>query len=349
MRIVTIDCGTTNSRVYVVDEKGFVYGKASRKVGVRDTAISGSRHELQVGLKLTLEEAINSAGVQLDDIDFIISSGMITSELGLKELPHLWAPVSIDTLAKSIERVEDPEVFPQDIPVYFVRGIKNKYDPSHVDFIDVGKLDFMRGEEAQIAGIVSLGIAEPPFTVAMLSSHTKYISVDSSGRIMGSVTTLSGQIFDALLSNSFIGKSIQSDPKVSATEGIDQQVLDSAFEWVQKTGLLRSLLMTRFLDVLMETEWYQRRLFVEGCIAAEDIKALTQFKPLGLEINTPYVLIGKHARCAIYKDLISRKTEVNHDIQIISEESLMDSLSIHGALLLGKKAGLIKKESDRYV
>ena len=341
MRIITIDCGTTNSRVYVVDEHGVVHGKGARRVGVRDTSITGSQDKLKAGLKAAISDALESAGSRVQDIEFIISSGMITSELGIKELPHLWAPVSIDTLAKSIELVDVPDVFPDGVPVYFVRGIKNSFDPNQIEFEDVGKLDFMRGEEAQIAGIIGLGLAEPPFTVAMLSSHTKYISVSSNGSIMGSVTTLSGQIFDALLSSSFIGKSIQPVPSVPEAEEIDNHILDSAYEWVHNTGLLRSLLMTRFLDVLMHTEWHERRLFVEGCIAAEDIKALSQFKNLGLELNTPYILIGKNARCAIYKNLISRKVEVSHHISTVSEESLMDSLSIHGALLLARKARLI--------
>ena len=35
MYYVTIDCGTTNSRAYVVDHSGKILGKASKMVGVR--------------------------------------------------------------------------------------------------------------------------------------------------------------------------------------------------------------------------------------------------------------------------------------------------------------------------
>jgi len=42
MYLATIDCGTTNSRVYIVDENGKVLTRFSEKVGVRDTAIHGS-------------------------------------------------------------------------------------------------------------------------------------------------------------------------------------------------------------------------------------------------------------------------------------------------------------------
>jgi len=338
MRIVTIDCGTTNSRVYVIDENGKVYGKGTRQVGVRDTSITGSRAKLQAGLKEAIDEAVTQAGIRYKDLDFIVSSGMITSEIGLIELPHLSAPVSMDDLAAHIERVEDPAVFPPGVPVYFVRGIKNQAGPGGVHFGDVGRLDFMRGEEAQVAGILRLELAQPPFTVVILSSHTKYIPVDESGAVLGSVTTLSGQVFAALLSASSIGKSMQPDNESGAPEKLDEEVIESAYRWVGETGLLRSLLMTRFLDVLMDTQWHQRRLFVEACIAAEDIKALSQFPSLGFNKNTPYFLIGKQGRCEIYKNMLSRKAGVTHDIQVLSEEKIIDSLSIQGALFLAKKA-----------
>lgn len=338
MRIVTIDCGTTNSRVYVIDESGVVHGKGTRKVGVRDTSITGSRKKLQTGLKELLDDTLGKAGLGYDDIAFIISSGMITSEIGLIELPHLWAPVSMDDLAQNIEKVEDPAVFPPEVPVYFIRGIKNIFDPGNVRFEDVGKLDFMRGEEAQIAGILQLGLVEAPFSAVILSSHTKYIPVATGGKIQGSMTTLSGQVFDALQTATVIGKSMQTDSETDSPEDLDEEVIDSAYRWVGETGLLRSLLMTRFLDVLMKTEGHKRKLFVEACIAAEDLKALSQYPALGFEKNTPFVLVGKPDRCGLYKNMISRKAGIEQEIHIISEEEIVDSLSIQGALYLAKKA-----------
>ena len=128
MYIATIDCGTTNSRVYVVNEEAEVLGKASKKVGVKDTASTGSTETLKTGLKEAYYAAVEGAGLESKDIAFIISSGMITSELGLKELPHLWAPAGMQELADNITKVHDTSVFPIDKPVYFVRGIKNRYD-----------------------------------------------------------------------------------------------------------------------------------------------------------------------------------------------------------------------------
>ena len=51
MYLSTIDCGTTNSRVYIVNETGDILGKATKKVGVKDTAMHGSNEVLKEGLK----------------------------------------------------------------------------------------------------------------------------------------------------------------------------------------------------------------------------------------------------------------------------------------------------------
>ena len=49
MYLATIDCGTTNSRIYIVNENAEILGKATKKVGVRDTAINGSNEVLKQG------------------------------------------------------------------------------------------------------------------------------------------------------------------------------------------------------------------------------------------------------------------------------------------------------------
>jgi 2-dehydro-3-deoxygalactonokinase len=126
MVLATIDCGTTNSRVYIVESTGNVIAKAVRKVGVRDTAIHGDTSVLKEGLKETVLDALSQARLTLDKVAFAISSGMISSELGLLELPHLWAPVGLEDLAANLEEVRDPRVFPLDLPIYFIRGIKNR-------------------------------------------------------------------------------------------------------------------------------------------------------------------------------------------------------------------------------
>ena len=69
MYYITIDCGTTNSRVYVVDEKGTVLAKATKKVGVRNTSMTGSNACLREGLHETIREAIRLSGLEMNSAE----------------------------------------------------------------------------------------------------------------------------------------------------------------------------------------------------------------------------------------------------------------------------------------
>jgi len=239
MYFAVIDCGTTNSRVYIVNKKKEIVGKASKKVGVRNTAIQGSNDVLKVGLKETFLKAIKNASLQLHNINFAISSGMITSEIGLLEIPHLWAPVSINELAQNIKEVRNTSIFPLDLPIFFIRGIKNKYNTETSTLKDVGKLDFMRGEETQVTGFLSTYNCNLPLTFIVLSSHTKYISVNKKSQIMGSITTLSGQIYEAIIKESIIGKSIRKMDNFNDSSYFNKEIIDNAYRWVQEGGFLR--------------------------------------------------------------------------------------------------------------
>ncbi len=341
MHLATIDCGTTNSRVYVVNQEGEIRARASRKVGVRDTAISGSREALKEGLKETFFEALEKAGLELEELAFAISSGMITSEIGLLEVPHLWAPAGLDELAASLQPVRDPAVFPVSIPLYLVPGIKNRYDPASAGIRDVGTLDFMRGEEAQVAGLLVTRQPELPATVVILSSHTKFIPVDGQARILGSVTTVSGQLYEAIIKETSIGKSVRGEDAFDDSNYFDSEVVDAACHWVSETGFLRSLLMPRFLDTLLRTHWYQRKLFVEAAIASEDLRAMAQLEALGFPTETSFLLIGSSRRCALYEYLFREKRGIPGRIISISAQQQVDALSITGCIDLARRAGLI--------
>lgn len=349
MYVATIDSGTTHSRVYVVDEMGRVQGKSWIKAGVRDTAITGSRDTLKAGIKSCFDEALKEAGVDLDAIDVVLAAGMITSEIGLIDIPHLSAPVGISDLAENIERVHDADVFPIDVPVHFIRGIKNAFNAETITPEDVGFLDFMRGEEIQVVGLLDTGEPKPPLIAGVLSSHTKFIPVDADSMVIGSVTTLSGQIYEAVKAQTFVGKSTRPDDDADEyrfDDYWDESVIANAHRWVQETGISRTFLMTRFLDVLLHRPWYERRLFVEAAIAAEDLNAFRQVDSMvrGKNIRN-LILVGSSRRTRIYQTLIET-LNTEFTVRSITNSDEIDDLSIRGMLSVAKKAGLISKGEE---
>jgi len=344
MFYVTIDCGTTNSRAYVIDGRGKVYGKATKTVGVKDTATTGSKTRLQEGLKEIIKAAIQEAEIPLEEIKAVFSSGMITSEIGLVEIPHLLAPSGLDDLSKNFTKVSGTNIIDEKIPVYFVRGVKNEINiGSRTAAEVVGELDFMRGEETQVMGILDRSDISLPATILILSSHTKFISINASGLIKGSLTTMSGQVYDAIKNYTFVGKSVGTNQESEEEPSgyFDEKVVDDAINWINKVGIVRSLMFPRFLDVLLDTTWYERHLFFQALIAAEDMLAVGQLDLFDDELPTNYILVGSKERCKLYQHIL-KKQFPNASMHAIDTIEEIDELSIHGILTIARKAEIIK-------
>jgi 2-dehydro-3-deoxygalactonokinase len=342
MYFATIDCGTTNSRVYLLDDAYQVIGRGQKKVGVRDTVITGSNEILKEGLREAFEDTVKDTGLRMGDVEFAISAGMITSEIGLIDIPHIPGPAGIEELTRNIKVVRDPTVFPIDIPMIFICGIKNSL-PENATYRDIRKTDFMRGEEAQALGLIaSYGDLKYPVMLTILTSHTKFIYIDEEKKIVGGLSTLSGQIHEAIESATSIGKSIKNAAGDTTGENyFDKGVIDAAYDSVKNAGFLRTILMPRFMDVLLDTQWYERELFLNSAITSEDLRTMNDFGLLGFDRYNSFVLVGNKKRSDIYKYLLEEKVRSTRDITQICEQDEIDRLSIDGAIEVAKKAGYL--------
>jgi 2-dehydro-3-deoxygalactonokinase len=319
---------------------GEVLARATRKVGTRDTVITGNTTKLKKGLRCCFTEALDLAQVSEKDIAFAVASGMITSEIGLIEIPHIWAPTSTKNLAKNMKRIVDDSTLPMGIPFYFIRGVKNQYNPATATMKEFANLDFMRGEETQVAGFLSDHEGPLPLIIIVLSSHTKFIFLDTYRNISGGLTTLSGQMFEAIENSTSIAKSITPASGDSESDGWDEEVIDIASECVATSGLLRACLIPRFFDVMIDTKWYERRLFLEASLAYEDLKILESIKKTGFHHEAECVLIGQKTRCRLYEYLLQKQCK--SVVLKITETKDIDMLIVKGQIFLAKEAGIIK-------
>lgn len=336
-----LDIGTTNTRLAIVDGGGAVISQTRARLGVKDVASGGSVEALRSGVGDLVRNVVDSLDASELQLRALMASGMVTSEVGLAELPHLDAPVSMDDLAAAIVSFPPGKILPFPIAVHLVRGVRAPIPPAPLPIDAAYGLDFMRGEETQIAGLLASGRVSPPFSAVVLSSHTKFVPVDPEGRILGSVTTLSGQLFDVVVHNTLIGKSIP-DEAAGLLDAIDDEVIDAAAESLDRGGFLRALMIPRFMDTLMDTTAAQRRGFMETALAVEDMQALKEYPRRGFSSAAPFVLIGNAARCGIYARVLRRFLGKDHPVLAISEREDIESLAIGGALDLGRRAGIVK-------
>lgn len=337
-----IDCGTTMTRIYIINENKQIIASGRKKIGVRDTSISGSREILRQGISQLFFQVIHNHGISDDDVTFAIASGMITSEIGLKEIPHLVAPVGLKELADGIVKVDAGSVLPIPCPVYFVPGIRNNY-PANACAKDLRKVDFMRGEEVQCIGIMdSYQISIPGYIVA-LSSHSKIMYINKERKIEASSTTISGQLYEALKNSSNIGTSIIPTEGEEAGGYSFEELVEIAADCVHHVGLTRTLLMPRFLHVLMKTNGEERRLFLDAAIAVDDMKAFREFQKQGY-YSDYYLLYGHLNRCKLYEYLLKQEFGSQVIIQNISRTEDLDRLTIDGVVSVAQRAIEAKQE-----
>lgn len=62
----------------------------------------------------------------------------------------------------------------------------------------------------------------------------------------------------------FMGKSIASPDGIVVDDFFEPSVSDVAYEAVLHAGFLRTLMMPRFMEVLLEEPWYIRRQFIDA-------------------------------------------------------------------------------------
>ena len=101
-------------------------GEAAAEVGVRNTAIDGNNQKLLTTVDCLLTEAATEAGIKPENLSLVLASGMLTSDLGLTEVPHIAAPAGVDTLAAAMVPRKIEGLSPREI--WFIPGMKNLED-----------------------------------------------------------------------------------------------------------------------------------------------------------------------------------------------------------------------------
>lgn len=329
-----IDCGTTTTRIYILDEKGTVLADGRTKVGVRDTSMTGSRDKLRNGVTDLFFQVLRDNDIPQEQVAFAIASGMITSEIGLIEIPHLVAPVGLQQLSDGIKMVEDPSVLPIGRPVFFVRGIRNNYPEANAHVLR--QVDFMRGEEVQCIGAMKTLPLSYPCNIVALSSHTKIMHINEKKEIAWSMTTISGQFYEAMISSTNIGKSIVDTEGEEAGGYSYEELIEIATDCVRSGGLCRTMLMPRFLQVLMKTNSTERRIFVDAAIAADDLNAFHEMDNQGYGVKH-YILYGQEDRCKMYALMLKKEFGNDLVVDTIYEKEAVDHLTIAGSCTVALK------------
>jgi 2-dehydro-3-deoxygalactonokinase len=330
MLIATLDTGTTNTRV-VAWRDGSPVGEAGRPVGVRDTAITGNTDKLKAAVGDALSEALAAANVSPDEERLYLASGMITSNNGLREIPHLPAPAGKAELAAGMQSVELPGVTDQ--PIWLIPGIKNRAGAISLD--DCDDMDIMRGEETEAIGVLhTLGITGPAVLI-LPGSHAKFVGIDEAGRIAGSITTISGELLDVISRHTLIAGSVDH----RFAEKVDPDALLKGADLGARLGVGRSAFVVRLLDLFGDLDRDARASFLLGAVLASDLTALKSSHSLKFEPGSRVIVAGKSGLRDALITLLAADPYFTGPIEAVPDG--IHSISALGAMEIARVRGLI--------
>ena len=293
--IIAIDGGTTNTRASLWEDPGVCVDMVKSEVGVRITSIEGSNASLKAAVKGLLEQLLANNSIGYDSIDGIYACGMITSKEGLAELPHLIAPAGMADFVKGLAKVDLPDICP--LPIHFVRGLKNR-DGAGLTLEELEKMDVMRGEETETLALLDLFGNESGTLFALPGSHTKFVSVDAQGKMIGCLSSLAGELLSAVTLNTILAGAVG---KQFAGADYNKEMLLAGYRTARDTSFARAAFSTRMIQMFIPSNEQDRASFLLGAVLESDVAAVKASRALSVTPDMKVVIAGKEPLASALK------------------------------------------------
>ena len=282
---LVIDCDTTNLRVTLLDENKEKIDAVKAEGGVRHTSIDGHNGRLRTMLRESIETVLEKNGYKLEDVEKCVASGMITSALGLLEIPHVPAPAGAQELRAAMQEKVFEDIAP--FPIAFIPGVRNF--AGAVDLDNFSGMDMMRGEEVEAIGLYKLSAPKGAAMFVLPGTHNKFVSMDADGKILGCMTSISGELLDAVTHHTIIAEAV-GHSFVNADE-YDAEYAKAGARECAVSGLGRAAFAGRILATLGGKDKAKLQSYLLGATLALDVQAMQSF--VGDQENVEAYVAGK--------------------------------------------------------
>ncbi len=282
--IITVDCGTTNMRCRLFNGKALVDSERAQ-CGCRDGIFAGSSDILKKTLSGLISTLLLRNSLTEGDIEVVISSGTLASDVGIYKIPHAVCPAGIPESASAAELVHMPEVCA--MPILFIPGVKTL--PADDTDLETKILTYesMSGEESEIYGISeALGLPDE-YIITLPGSHNKVMEV-RSGRICSIRSGLCGEFIAAVSKHTML-KSALPQPVIRE---ILPKMLTLGFKMADKYGLSSMLIKARMLQLLGGYTQDEAANFFVGALLHDDIRTVAEIAARQTSKGCPLVVGG---------------------------------------------------------
>ena len=331
--VITIDTGTTNTRCILWNEAQEPVAVEKREVGVRNTAVDGNNERLKAAVRACLEGILAAAKASYEDVRLVLASGMITSNVGLLEVPHLIAPAGMEDLAKAIHAETLADVCP--LPIHFVPGIKNNVGTVTTENLEA--MDIMRGEEVETCAVLDQLHDGKPMVLVLPGSHTKFVAVDAQRKITGCLTSIAGELLSCITTNTIIADAVARS--FVGENDYDKDALLLGYDEAAKVGLARTCFSARIMNQFVTKHAATVANFVLGATLQGDIEAIKHSDAVRADGNSTIVVSGKHPLRTALVDILKHDNSFGRVIEYMPEEE--KPLSSIGCYRIAQTGGLL--------
>ncbi|MEH3099920.1 2-dehydro-3-deoxygalactonokinase [Sphingomonas adhaesiva] len=174
MRFLAVDWGTTNRRVFAIDDGRVVATERDDR-----------------GASVVEDFPAEIAAIRARHGDHpLLLAGMVGSNIGWRAMPYVPAPAGLAEVAAAVAQVAPG--------VRIVPG---------VSYRDARRGDVMRGEEVQLLGAVAAGQVPADALLCQPGTHCKWATM-AQGRIAAFVTAMTGELFALLRTHGLLARQL---------------------------------------------------------------------------------------------------------------------------------------------
>ncbi len=329
---VYYDVGTTNMRLFLLDEQLDVVLTTQQVSGAKDAAIAHTEHSMLHAMYDLYQQALTLGNVTDADVSAIYASGMITSRDGICDIPHALAPMSVMTFAcQEVTPFMDNLLFKRTL--HLVSGLKTSGDT-------ISEINNCRGEEIELVGVLPTIEQRYPnqaVAVIMPGSHT-HVLLAGKGELTGILSNFTGELFHALKQDTILSPILSTD-----SDHPDPRAVALGMENLNHYGFNRSLYIGHAMRVFAQETPHFRRCYSEAVVSGGVIQALDAMCQEQWQGCSTAVVVGNAYMSELFTQLLAHSTTIKTHSTILIDGS-ENSFALEGLrqlIALRKEAGYV--------
>lgn len=337
-RLIGLDWGTTSLRAYLFGKSGEILAENSAPSGVmhleRFCPVGAPDAPRENLFEAALEDICRDWPAEVILRLPVIACGMVGSTAGWKEAAYLKTPAGAEELARALTNVERAKGSTvRIVPGVCASGLAGSQLP-----------EIMRGEETQIAGILSQKEGGPAtrndhLLVGLPGTHSKWVQV-RDGKIVSFATFVTGELYGLLASHSVIAK---TQKKASRFE---EAAFKAGLRLSQRPnaeaagGLLSTIFSTRSRRVLGELKEEEQPDYLSGLLIGEELAGVERMllrERCSLQDFASILLAGERDLCVRYQAACN--------VLGWPVTEMIENATVRGLWSVAQQAGMVRSET----